>query len=143
MFLTVFPVLSPAADCTIIKEQYWACVRASMTGKECEENISIPSECLTNGASIGSTLERSTNPSIYPEHSDSSFFSFEKEKEPAPSYTPPDSEPSKPVKMINLKTLNTQTYFETEEDVDLFISKLKDEMSGAIKEGKRVHLLYH
>lgn len=140
MFLTVFPVFSTAADCTIIKEQYWACVRASMTGKECEENISIPSECLTHGASIGSTLERSKNSSIYPENSDSNFFSFKKES--ASSYTP-DSEPSKPVTRINLKTLNSKMYFDTEEDVDVFISRLKDEMHSAIKDGKRVHLQYH
>lgn len=141
VFLTaLFPVLSQAADCAAIKAQYWECVRSSMTGQSCNDNVTIPPECLTASGASGSKSEKTNgSSSTYSEPADSGFFNSKKEQ--TYSY-PKDSTPKKPVKTLNLKAFNTKTYLETEEDVELFTSKLKEEMSNAIKDGKRIRLQY-
>lgn len=141
LLLAIFPVLSQAADCAAIKAQYWQCVRSSMTGQSCNDNVTIPSECLTASGASGSTSEKTNGSSSnYSEpSSDSSFFNFK--KEPEFSY-PKHNKPVKPIKTLNLRAFHEKPYLETEEEVELFTSKLKDEMLSAIKEGKKIRLQY-
>ena len=138
--MALFPVLSQAADCAAIKAQYWQCVRSSMTGQSCSDNVTIPPECLTASGASGSKSEKtSDSSSTYSSPTNSGFFNSKKEQ--AFSY-PKNTTPKKSVKTINLKAFNTKNYLETEEDVELFTSKLKEEMSNAIKDGKRIRLQY-
>jgi hypothetical protein len=82
VFLTaLFPVLSQAADCAAIKAQYWECVRSSMTGQSCNDNVTIPPECLTASGASGSKSEKTNgSSSTYSEPADSGFFNSKKEQ---------------------------------------------------------------
>lgn len=142
VLLTIFPVISSATDCAAIKQRYWECVRSSMKGGGCSENISIPSECLNSGNAIPESKSDSNSSYSAPTDSNTAdFFSFGKKERS--SYSADNMKtPKKPVVAINLKALNTKTYLETEDDVEFFMSKLKDKMSQALKDGKRIHLEY-
>ena len=133
--LVGLPTLSQADSCTDIKEQYWNCVRSAMTNGSCDSNISIPPECLQSGGN-----ETTQN---YDSSSKSGFSNFfGRKKEAAPFVYQADLPPKNPVKVINIKPTNGKIYLETEEDVDQYIAKIKDELSEAIKDGKRVRLQF-
>jgi hypothetical protein len=139
LILAVLPSFSFATDCAAIKAKYWQCVRSSMTGASCKDEVSIPSECLSaSGATTGKTPNKS-NPSDYIPPSNSDFFNFGKEK--SFSY-PKNHKPKNPIKTVNVKDFSAKTYLETQEDVDDFTAKLKDELSKTVSEGKRVRLQY-
>lgn len=133
--LVGLPMPSQADSCSDIKEQYWNCVRASMTNGSCDSNISIPPECLHSGSETIQNYESSSK------SSSSSFFGTKKEAA-TPFVYQADLPPKKPVKLINIKPTNGKIYFETEEDVDQYTAKIKEELSEAIKEGKRVRLQF-
>lgn len=141
LILAVLPSFSFATDCAAIKAQYWECVRSSMTGDSCKNNVTIPSECLNASGSTTGKAPTHSNSSTYsePSESDSSFFDFNKEK--FLSY-PKNHKPKNPIKTINLKDFSAKTYLESQEDVDNFTTKLKDELSKTVSEGKRVRLQY-
>lgn len=138
-FLLHIPMIS-YADCADIKARYWKCTRASMTGEKCneEDNVSIPPECLNAGSekSTGGNSESFT-PATTP-----SFFE-PKTKSKKVDYSATASTPKKPIKIINIKPLAEKIYFETEEDVEKYTTKIKDELLNAIKEGKKVRLQFH
>jgi hypothetical protein len=125
------------ADCADIKERYWRCTRASMIGEKCaaEDNVNIPPECLGGAKSDEETPNAATS-------SSSSSSSSKKETRPF-IYPKPDLVPKKPVKVVNIKPLNTKNYIETEEDVEQFTSKIKTELLNAIKNGKKVRLQFN
>lgn len=140
LILAVLPSFSFATDCAAIKAQYWQCVRASMTGQSCKNEVTIPSECLSaSGATTGKTPYNSDSSSTYTEPSNSNFFNFGAEK--SSSY-PEDYKPKNPIKTVNIKDFYAKTYLETQEDVDDFTQKLKEELSKNVQEGKRVRLQY-
>jgi hypothetical protein len=128
--LAGFPMPSQADYCADIKEQYWNCVRASMTNQSCESNVSIPPECLGSTASKEGQSNNSSE-------SRSSFFGTKKDSKPFVYQS--DLPPKKPVKIVNIKP-DGKIYLETEEDVDQYLTKIKDEISAAIADGKRVRL---
>lgn len=106
-----------------------------MTNGSCDSNISIPPECLHSGNETIQNYELSSK-------STSSFFGTETEKESPPFVYQTDRPPKKPVQVINIKPTNIRVYFETEEEVNQYTTKLKDELSEAIIEGKRVRLQF-
>lgn len=138
LFLVSMPTLSQADYCSEIKERYWKCTRSSMSGGKCDssDNVSIPPECLT----AGTKTQKKGNSSGYAPPSSSSFFKSRKKITP---YQPPNLVPKKPIKVINIKQLNSKKYIETEEDVNNFTTKIKDELLNALKEGKRVRLQFY
>lgn len=139
LILAVLPSFSFAADCAAIKAKYWECVRSSMTGASCNNEVTIPSECLSaSGATTGKTPSYS-NPSDYTPPSNSDFFNFGTEK--AFAY-PKNHRPKNPIKTVNVKDFSAKTYLETQQDVDDFTAKLKDELSKIVTDGKRVRLQY-
>jgi hypothetical protein len=127
------------ADCADIKARYWRCTRASMIGEKCaaEDNVNIPPECLGGAKSDEETPSAATSSS-----SSSSSSSSKKQTRPF-IYPKPDLVPKKPVKVVNIKPLNTKNYIETEEDVEQFTSKIKTELLNAIKNGKKVRLQFN
>ena len=129
------PALSKAESCGEIKERYWDCVRDAMNGGSCDSNISIPPECLTAGSapSGGSSGSSSYSPPPKP-----SFFG-KKEK---PFVYQADLPAKKQVKVIDIKPANGKIYLETEEEVDEYLTKLKDDLTEAINDGKRVRLQF-
>jgi len=134
LFLVILPTHSQADSCSDIKEQYWNCVRASMNNQSCGANVSIPPECLKSGAEIIQNYN-SSEPA-------SSFFGTQKESTPFVYQPDSDLPPKKPVKVINIKPTNGKIYLETEEDVNQYTTKIKDDLSEAIKEGKRIRLQF-
>ncbi len=131
LFLVSLPMLSKANSCADIKEEYWDCVRSSMNNESCKSNVSIPPECLNSGTeSIQNYKSSDTN---------SNF--FDKQKESKPFVYQADLPPKKPVKVINVKPIE-RIYFETQEDVDQYVMKIKEELSEAITDGKRVRLQF-
>lgn len=134
--LVGLPMPSQADYCSDIKEQYWKCVRASMTNESCDSNDSIPSECLQSGGEATQNGESSSKSNPV----SSSFFGTKKES--APFVYQADLPPKNPVKVINIKPTNGKIYLETEEDVNQYIAKTKEELSEAIKKGKRVRLQF-
>lgn len=135
LLLISIPTLSQADYCSEIKERYWRCTRASMIGEPCDasDNVSIPSECLTAGS-------EKTSKQAEPSTSQSKFFKSEKNSKPF-VYQPVIA-PKKPVKVINIKPQNHKIYFETEEEVNQFTTKIHDDLLNAIKDGKRVRLQF-
>ena len=132
LFLIGLPMSSQSYSCSDIKEQYWDCVRASMNNESCGGNISIPPECLKAGSETIQNYN-SSEPS-------SSFFG--RQKESTPFVYQADMPPKKPVKVINIKPANGKIYFETDEEVNQYTTKIKDDLSEAIKEGKRVRVQF-
>jgi hypothetical protein len=129
--LISLPMLSHANSCSEIKDEYWNCVRASMNNEACESDVSIPPECLK---SVTDTIKNynasESNPNF-----------FGKPKESKPFVYQADLPPKKPVKVINVKPAHG-VYLETEEDVNQYITKIKEELSEAITDGKRVRLQF-
>ncbi len=142
--LACLPILSYADSCSDIKEQYWNCVRSSMSNGSCESNVSIPPECLKAGGESSSSSSGSSSSSSSGSGSGSNFFDsiFGSKKEEAPFVYQADLPPKKPVKLIDIKPMNGKIYFETEEEVNQYTTKVKDDMSAAIKDGKRVRLQF-
>jgi hypothetical protein len=134
LFLAGLPILSHAADCAEIKEKYWSCVRSSMTNEPCTENISIPPECLRSGTETIQNYESSPD-------STSHFFGSEKKSTPVATPTR-ESVPKKSVKIINIKPAKGKIYFETEDDVNQYTTKIRNDLLNGIKEGKRVRLTF-
>ncbi len=132
LFLVCLPTLSQADYCAEIKEQYWNCVRASMTNDSCSSNVSIPPECLKAGSDTTQNYNSSSE-------STSSFLGTQKESKPFVYQA--DLPPKKTVKIINIKPTG-KVYLETEDDVNQYTIKIRDELSEAIKEGKRVRLQF-
>lgn len=141
LFLVGIPTLSQADYCADIKEKYWKCARSVMTGEKCNasDNVTIPPECLTAGSE--SQRNESSSTSSTPSSS-SSFFGSKKDSTPF-IYPKPDLVPKKPVKIINIKPLNGKIYLETEEEVEQFTTKIREDLLNAIKEGKRVRLQFN
>ncbi|MFI3123291.1 MAG: hypothetical protein QX194_05110 [Methylococcales bacterium] len=130
------PTLSKADSCSEIKEQYWDCVRDAMNGGSCNSNISIPPECLTagsapSGGSSGSSSSYSPPPRA----------SFFKKKE-KPFVYQADLPAKKQVKVIDIKPANGKIYLETEEEVDEYLTRIRDDLTEAINDGKRVRLQF-
>jgi hypothetical protein len=139
VLLAILPTLS-YSDCADLKERYWRCTRASMIGEKCaaEDNVTIPPECLNGGGNANeesrnttgsssnsnSTSGKTTRPFIYPE-------------------SEPELVAKKPVKVVNIRALNTKNYIETEEDVEQFVNKVKTELLDGIEEGKKVRLQFN
>ena len=139
LILAVLPSFSFAADCAAIKAKYWQCVRSSMTGASCKDEVTIPSECLSaSGATTGKAPHNSDS-STYTEPSNSNFFNFGSEKT---LHYPKNNKPKNPIKTVNVKDFSAKTYLETQADVDDFTEKLKEELSKTVQEGKRVRLQY-
>jgi hypothetical protein len=137
LFLVALPIVSQA-DCAEIKERYWRCARSSMTGEACDssDNVSIPPECLTAGSK---SQENNSSPTST---STPSFLDLQKKSTPSVSVHPTtDIAPKKPVKIINIKP-SGKTYIETEEDVNQFTTKVRDDLLNAIKDGKKVRLQF-
>ncbi len=131
--LVSLPMPSQADSCSDIREQYLNCVGTSMTSESCDSNISIPPECLHSGDETIQNYESSSK-------STSNFFGTKKESPPLVYQI--NLPPKKPVKVINIKPTNGKIYLETEEDVDQYVAKIKDNLSKTIKEGKRVRLKF-
>lgn len=142
MSLSTFLLLSvptiSSADCADIKARYWKCTRASMIGEKCneEDNVSIPPECLKAGSeeSTGGNTDSYSSPSN---------FSKSKTKSEKSDYQATTSTPKKTVKVVNIKPLAGKVYFETEEDVEQFTTKIREELLNVIKEGKKARLQFH
>jgi hypothetical protein len=135
LFLMSVPTLSHADYCSDIKERYWKCARASMVGESCDsaDDVSIPSECLTAGSEkTPKQAEPSTAPPTF----------FKGKKESKSFVYKPEVTPKKSVKIVNIKPKNHKIYFETEEEVEQFTTKIHDDLLNAIKEGKRVRLQF-
>lgn len=134
LFLITLPMLS-YADCADIKARYWRCTRASMIGEKCaaEDNVSISPECLSGGNTDEDPPKSSTSSSATDPAKDTRPFIYPKA----------ELVPKKPVEVVNIKSLNTKNYIETEEDVEQFTSKIKTELSKAIKDGKKVRLQFN
>ena len=146
LFIVTMPTLSRADYCSEIKERYWKCVRSSMSSGKCSDsdNVSIPPECLNGGSKMpkGDDSSDSTY-SPTPSGSKWSLFRSKKSKKPNTDNDDPNVVVHKPVKVVNIKPANGKIYFETEEEVDKYLSDVKEDILKAFKDGKRVRLQYN
>ena len=137
------PTFSQAGECADIKERYWRCTRASMIGEECapEDNVTIPAECLG-----GNTQPKKNTPppaaEVVPSKAPSFFDSKSKSNSKENSLPKTESSVKKAVKIVNIKPSYGKVYFETEEEVDKYTTKIKEDILNGIKEGKKVRLQF-
>jgi hypothetical protein len=131
--LVSLPMLSQADSCADVREEYLECIRASMGNGSCDSDISIPPECLK---SVNETIQN------YNSSSESGSNFFDTKKETTPFVYQADLPPKKIVQVINVKPTHGKIYLETEDDVNQYSTKIKNEMFEAIKEGKRIRLQF-